>query len=563
MLSRIAKMKALFTLVLLMLTQTSASAQETRGGRLRDPFACLNIPAHLSPREIRRTLKSLLQGRGSEDAVSYCRIAELMKRVGDTRAESFYEKAIAADDAEPAYELFYADYLRNFRGAKRPLFARAERHYYQALRKSKQLKDKASWDVEARGRIERGRIALYQEDGLPLFYRGSDASADDGYAEQPYLFFSTTYRNARLTTDFESVDDARALTSEALFTSSRQRLNRALTADELEGIVREKGQFETYNRLRFRYRHLPAFDVFYKHRKINVAQITNFFAPNRFNDFRMNEVGFAVEKSFSALRHADVFLRGTYQKTFRKGLIEFLPERREEVNHFEARGAVSHFVGPDKVTLEAVYVFQDINPDIPNPPKRERRIAAATLTYQVFRPLPFLQSVYGKRFETRGLHLSGGAVRDTESFGGVDLRKRDYFFGAALRGLGRFDLSIQPTFFSASVTGDASQSHRHYRTNANLLYRIKDEEEELTVPEGATGLRMAFLHLVVPFKHDVALRGPAAFENVNVGAGLDAKFFSLGPRRTTFLASFRYNHQRFHNLRKNLNLYSLSLSMGF
>lgn len=271
----------------------------------------------------------------------------------------------------------------------------------------------------------------------------------------------------------------------------------------------------------------------------------------------------AQETRVSASRHADVFLPGAYRKNFRKGLIEFLPERREEVNDFEARGAVSHFVGPDKVTLEAVYVFQDINPDIPNPPKRDRRIAGATLTYQVFRPLPFLQSVYGKQFETRGLHLSGGAVRDTESFGGVELRKRDYFFGAALRGLGRFDLSVQPTLFSASVTGDASQSHRYYRTNANLLYRVKDEEEELTVPEGATGLQMAFLHLVVPFKHDVALRGPDAFENVSVGTGLDAKLFNLGPRRTAFLASFRYNHQRFYNLRKNLNLYSLSLSMGF
>src|SRR6185295_11958052 len=45
-----------------------------------------------------------------ESAGEYLLIAELMKRAGDLRAGEYYKKAIATDESEPAYELFYADY---------------------------------------------------------------------------------------------------------------------------------------------------------------------------------------------------------------------------------------------------------------------------------------------------------------------------------------------------------------------------------------------------------------------------------------------------------------------
>src|SRR5689334_6958769 len=83
---------------------------------------------------IRSDIEERLQ-KSIENAGDYLLIAELMKRVGDLRADEYYQKAIAADGTEPAYELFYADYLRNFRGPGRPLFPDAEKHYRRAQKK--------------------------------------------------------------------------------------------------------------------------------------------------------------------------------------------------------------------------------------------------------------------------------------------------------------------------------------------------------------------------------------------------------------------------------------------
>jgi hypothetical protein len=541
-----------------------------------NPYGCQAVNRH-DLKTLRGIVEERLKNPLPQDAVSHCRTAELLKRVGDGRAPEYYEKAVKADGSEPAYELFYADYLRNFRGAQRPLFPQAEMHYYAALKKLNRIRERRAWDDETGRRIERGLVALYQRDGLPLLYRKSDAPGGERPVSVPYVFTGSIFGIARLTTGAEAVDDARAFTSEALFASSRQRLNRGLTSDELRGMARAKGQFETLSRIRFRYKELPAVDLLYRHGRIRNAQVTNFFEPDRFNDFRLNEYGVAVEKPFSVADY-DLFVRGAYRRIAREGLIEFLPRNDEHLNQFEATAAVSHYAGPDKVTLESTYVFQDINPDIGDPPERNRQIIAATLTYQFFRPIPFLQKVYGQRFETRGLHLLGGYVNDRERFGAVTVRKEDYFLGASLRGLGRFDVTAQPALFRARVTGDLSQSSSQYRTSASVLYRILDEEEEQGIPDRPLklhprflrsipakllGVRPAFIHLVFPFRQDTALGGLKEFENFNVGAELDAKFFTTGERRTTFLTSIRYNRQRFFRLDRSLNLFSFNVGMGF
>lgn len=516
-------------------------------------------------RDIRRLQGATADGPAPRDAYSNCVLAELLKRVGDGRAEHYYRKAIAAEAAEPEYELVYADYLRNFRGPRRPLFPQAERHYVEALRKFRRLPAgtrRSEGYERLRTRIERGLIALYQEDGLPILHK-ADRAGGEPAVERPVMFFSTSNRAARSVGDFERVDEVRSFTSEALFAASRQRLGRPLSAGELTGLIRPKRQFETLNRVRFRNGDWPVVDVFHRHREIDDAQITNFFRPGEFNDFRLREFGAAVEKTFDASPYFDLSLRGLYKRSERRGLIEFLPGSKERLNHFEANAAASRFAGPDKVTLEAIYLYQDINPDTPNPPERHRRIVAATLTYQMFRPIPLLDSVYGERFRPRGLHLFGGAAFDTERFGSVDIKKQDFFIGSSARGLGRVDLTLQPTFFKARVTGDATQSHSQYRTNFNLLYRALDEESEPGLPEERLGARWAFVHLGAAFKHDVALKGLKDFENFDAGVQLDTKFFIAGRRRTTFLTSLRYNYQQFYRLNKNLNLFAFDISMGF
>jgi hypothetical protein len=500
------------------------------------------------------------------DAYSNCVVAELMKRVGDSRATHYYQAAINADDSEPEWELLYADYLRNFRGAQRPLFHQAERHYLEALSKLKRLREDRRWNpdyAELQDRVERGLVALFQQDGVPLLH--SSLQTGDGTAvEKPAVLFASINRASESINDFDRVDDVRALTSEALFSSSRQRQNKSLSDAELFGLVRSRPKFETLNRVRFRPGDVPVLDVFYTHRQITDAQVTSFFRPGEFNDFRLREFGVALEESLPVAKVFDLYLRGSYKRSERRGLIEFFPGNKEHVDQFEATAAMSRFVGPDKAVLESVYLRQNIHPDQPNPPSiRNRQIIAATFTYQIFRPLPFLEAVYGQRFETRGLHLSGGAALDQERFGATEIQKRDFFVGASLRGLGRFDFTLQPTVFKARVTGDKSQTNSQYRTNFNVLYRFLDEEREPGIPDKKLGVHWAFVHLVVPLRHDITLQGLNAFENFDAGVQLDTKFFTTGRRRTTFLTSVRYEFQRFYKLNRNLNSFGFSIGMGF
>jgi hypothetical protein len=501
---------------------------------------------------IRRDIKERCQ-KSIENAGDYLLIAELMKRVGDLRADEYYQKAIAADGTEPAYELFYADYLRNFRGPGRPLFPDAEKHYRRAQKKLRRIDKQRPWDPITDQRVERGLVALYQEDGLPFVnWHQKDIA-------RPLLFFSSINRFAQLTGDFDNVDDVRAFTSEALLTSSR--LNQSLSDDVLRRIIRVKQQGETLNRFRFRYDALPLVEISYKYREIERAQITNFFEPNKFNPVRLNEFGVSIEKPLAVSGHFDLLLSGGYRRAKREGLIEFLPRNKEYINQYEGRAALSRFFGPDKSIVETVYVFQDIDQAVATPIRRSRRIVGAKFTYELLRFS--LDSAYRKRFETRGIHFFAGMLDDRESFDAARLVKNDYFVGSSLKG-DHYEITVQPAIFTSKVDGVSNQlRNSQYRTNFNFLWRIKDEEKQPGLPEKLHWLNPAFIHLVIPFKHDIAIRGLNKFENYNIGIALNAKFFRTGSQRTTFLMSAGYQYQRFYKLNRNLNLLSFNVSMGF
>jgi|SRR5215213_398765 len=523
-----------------------------------------------SLRAIRKSISDLTgviqKANQPPDFYSLCVLAELLKRVGDSRAERYYKAAIDAAPDDSEYSLLLADYVRNFRGAQRPLFARAELHYFEALHKLNELAEKSpdnTRDEQLRKRIERGLITLYQEDGIPLVDEPVNTEWPETI-EKPVIFFGSINRAARSIGDLERVDDVRSFVSAALFAASRARLNRPLSPEELAALIRPKSQFETFNRFRFRPGRWPVVDFFTRERRIDEGQLTNFFRPQgEFNDVRLSDLGIAVEKSFAASHYFDAYLRASYTRSKRTGLIEFLPDTAEKINEFQVNAAASRFVGPDKLLFETTYAYQDINSQTTNPPKRDRQIVGGTLTYQLFRPIPFLDPVYAGRFRPRGLHLYSGAVFDRERFGSVAIEKTDFFAGASLKGLGRVDLTLQPTFFKGRVTGDNTQSNSQYRTNFNLLYRLLDEETEPGIPEKKFGVRWAFVHLVIPFKHDIALTGLKEFENFNLGIQTDTKFFTAGRGRTTFLASFRYSYQGFYRLNKNQNLFSFEMGLGF
>jgi hypothetical protein len=548
--------------------------QDAKAAERPNPFSCIGeanaLGSELTADDLYKEIEKRIASLDHSNANSLCIIAELMKRSGNYHAEEYYTKSIKADETEPAYELFYADYLRNFRGAQHPLFSEAEEHYYAAWKKLKQIEnenDQRPWEKDTKERVERGLIALYQEDGLTLFHWNSNNIDSNKFLKRPFVFFSTINQYAKSTTDFDEVDDARNFTSEALFAASEQRLNRNLTDNELRGIIRAKEQFETLNRLRYRYKQWPALDIFYKYRDIESAQITNFFEPNKFNDVSLNEYGIAVEKPFNFFPGFDLFLKGIYKRIKREGIIEFLKDNKEDVDHYEVKAVISRFIGTNKANLDITYVYQNIKPDVSNPPDRDRQIIAATIT--------FIRPLYELHFETRGLEVFGGVVYDKDSFDDVDIKKNDYFIGASLRGLkisdnlNTFDLTIQPAIFTSKVDNDESQDNSQYRTNFTLLYRFIDEEITPWMPlDKLMGVYPAFLHLVIPFRHDVAIDGPKDFENFKIGIELASKFFLNESFNTkfmgaTFLASARYDYQQYYKLDKDVDIFSFNLSMGF
>ena len=490
----------------------------------------------------------------------YLLTAELMKQLGERRAAEYYEAAISAAPNQPAYELFYADYLRNYRGPRRPLFGEAADHYFAALAK---LLESESRDPVIADRIDHGLVALYQEDGLPLVWRG----------ERPEVFFSSIDRMARSTADLDEVHDTRDFTSEALFASSGARLNRPLTREELRAIARVKEPRATFDRLRLRRGGL-GLDFFYEGRLIGAGRITNFFVPAVSNDVALRTYGAAIEYTTGSHPPLDLYGRLAYTRANREGVIEFAPSQREIINQLDLRLAGARFVGPDKVHAELSASVQDIEPEnIGNPPRHVRQLAAVTGEYLYVRPLPFLGNSYGL-FATRGVHLRAGASMDVEWFGNVRVGRRDVYAGVQADGIGPFDITVQPGIIRASVGGDPSQTHQHRRLDANVVLRLIDEERQPGIPQMRfLGLYPAFVHLVFPYKKDVAMEGLNAFENQRIGAALAVKLFRRALPETfsepvrvhpaTILLSIGYDRQRFPHLDKSENLYSVSIGLGY
>ena len=528
---------------------------------------------------IQETCRELLLCKvpNSQEALVEC--AEKLKGFGDYyAAEKYYREAILFDNNNPHYELLYADYLRVFRGPpNRPLFQDAEAHYFEALRKIEAIQDKQR-TKHLQYRVERGLLALYETDGLPLVSLPS-LLAGTTLRPRPWLSLASINTWGRETTSLDANDDIRKFTSEVLFARSPMRRNSLLSAEELKAIAGWQEQFETFDRLRFRYKQWPVLDLFFKYHHIDAAQVTNSFEPTSFNDVKLHEYGLTIERTLSLTPafDGDLLLRGTFKRIDREGTIEFHPDRSDRMNHVEVETALSRFFGPNRGDLAVRYIFQDIHPDIPAPPQRMRQIVAVTLSYRIARgnidQHPD-QATFRERVETQhSWNIFGGAVYDSERFGNIDVTKYDFFVGTALRRLAqRFDITLQPTFFTGNVEKDPSQDQKQYRTNLTLLYRIIDEEDpdplkeqelEQAFTQGSRGIHTTFLHLIMPLRHDIALEGPRDFENVRLGLGLAGKFFSKTLRGPTFLVSASYAYQYYYHLHKDLNLVNVTVSMGF
>jgi hypothetical protein len=560
-----------------------AHAQAPPTAALLDP---LSLPARCrihdndSIKKLRKDLQDDLAHEDLHDGMQYFCIAERMKRLGDSRAEKFYEKEIQAAPNNPNYELYYADYLRNFRGAQTPLFPQAEEHYSKALAEINAIPGANSIvrsGNDTQSLVERGLIALHQQDGLPLAY-WQPTSDSDKMPRRPFAFFATINRYQQSPSELDREADIRDYTSEALFAESSLRRNKTLTAEELERLIRDKKAFETLDRIRLRYKAWPSVDVYYIHRQTNNAQITYFdlrnidenpFNPhNNFNELRQNDFAIKADKPFSLSRCFDVNLTIGFRFVQRWGLIEGAPAAHENIPQLDSKIALSKFAGPDKAHLEVTYTYQWIQPAVPNFQNRYRDFFGVTGTYQLFRPLGlFHRSSYRNRFTQRGWDFFAGFLRDNEAYFGPDAfpRRRDYFFGTSPRGLlwSRFDLALRATRFTSDVKGIGSQKNSQWRPDVTGLIRVVDEDSTQGIPGARQGMHLEFIHLVGEVvREDLAQTGLGVYENRKYGGGLDTAFYTTRSR-TTFLASVRYDRERYFHLDRSADIFSASFSIGF
>lgn len=200
----------LLAAVLLVLAAPSAAIPVLAPIPASDPFdvvdGALSLRASLTDSKLRDLIQERMHQVAAEDASGLLFTAELLEQAGDYRANDYFTAAIAAAEDDAAYELFFADYLRNFRGPQRPLFAAAEEHYFAALAKlSRQARSAPRWSL-VRERVLRGLVALYQADGLPITWR-------QGPASRPFAFLALIARAAASTSDLDEIHDVRDLTA--------------------------------------------------------------------------------------------------------------------------------------------------------------------------------------------------------------------------------------------------------------------------------------------------------------------------------------------------------------
>lgn len=549
--------------------------------RWSDPYGVYECAASVIKKEKTSTIKSLVHGKlpvfkeecvqelilrkdkASGKADWAFLLAELMKGVGDYRASSQYVEAILGDPNEAAFSYFYGEYLRNFRGPRRePLYPRAEKEYIEC---GKTLDDVAAkhisvaHDKETRSRLSRSLVALHQRDGVALALR-------DGSV--PVVSFASVFRAAETNADLDRTSDIRDYTSAAAFAQSGARKGAPLTLSEYRSLIRVETPIESFDRVRFRDGNMPVIDVFYDYRHTSNVAPEVYQPPFNFVPLNLNNLGVGISKPFSIGDAIDVSISGSFQQSWRKGLIEYLPDSIERIRQYQGTVDVARFVGRDKLNLSMLYAFQSITPDVQGSPNRERTFLAPAISYDFFRPY-----TYGEHFQTRGIGVFAGALLDRETYPvpagyrtpDTLVWRRDVYFGISARGLdaGRWDVTLQPTFFSSEVRPDSTQNNSQYRTNLVVLRRLIDEEKSPGLPGKRPGAHLGFVHLVFPMSHDVARTGIEAYRNFKAGAELDAMWYNSRRGGVTFLSSFRYDFQRFYFLNKNQNLFTVGVSVGF
>lgn len=558
-----------------------------------NPFACLGA-YDIATRDhdvaqIRHELE-LREARAGENtasaearAIDACVIAKLRARLGDGDAADAFESAIALAPDEPAYELFAGEYWSGARGARAPVLERAEAHYYRALDQLAELREQGTtrpWHAVVDDWVHKRLLVLYQQDGLPLL--PWKAYPQDGRGRlAPGLFASSQLRVARDTRDFFHNSEMRQFTGEAAFASSWMRANRELTALERWNLARAPLRYQMDNRLRLRHAWLGALDLVHSVYESPDSQVTEFYHPTTFSNVWVQQLGGGFDRVLALGSLFDVRLAGGVRQVQRQGVIEFHPEQNERFWLYEARPSVSRFFGPNKLTIDGVYVRMDLQhaQGARDEQLRQKVIRGGRVDFAVYAPLALPSLVpggFGLRTQSiRGLHLYAGAVEDAEVYGLRTVTNRDVYAGTSYGGNGRLDVTLQGTYYTSNtafvdIQGDMprlySASGQYFssaRGTAIVQVRLADPDRQPGVPRSIAGFASDEATLVFPVHYERAIAGRPDYENFRGGAELWGKVFATGLGGTTFLLTGGYELQVFPRISKAIHVVSAALRIGW
>lgn len=502
----------------------------------------------------------------------WCVIAELSLTLGDDRAAQYYARAIATAP-DPGYELRLGDYFRTMRGARGALSSQAVRHYLAALDGVRARADSPGGSDDAIAAwATRGLRLTYQQDGLAV----TPPPASSGRATSPWptLAVIVAGRVGFDTNDTRlddasaaQVDDARRFTAEAMFASSAFRAARSLTGNELQAIARAPLRAELMARGRLRASLFGALDVWYRQAQVDGGEIASYQQPTVMNDITTSELGAGFAHALDLSPVFDLLLAGDYRRIHRVGVVESAPEQPQDFNVFELRPAIARYLGPDRVSLAGQYsamIIPDAMGGAVADRARGRMIAAVDIDYTMNRLLL-------RPFASPALRAFAGIAQDAETFGTRLVRRRDLHLGLGVSRVHGWDATVQASAFTAAVEvqsrdpaqtlEDPQQRNAQYRTTVVLLRRVIDEDAVgLWQEDGAV---VVSVNAVATVRHDLALRGLAAYDNVRGGVELWTKLLVSGLRDTAVLLSAGYDHQYFYAIGKDLHIVHVDVRMGW
>jgi hypothetical protein len=574
-----------------LLTSVAVRAQDPE----LNPFECLgryeaatgNRAIAQIDKELERRVELLREPNEPRTvrAVKHCVIGQLKARLGHADAAEHFERAISLNEKEPGWELFAGNYWSGARGAQAPVLELAERHYYRALRKLDALRRERrfrDYHSTVEEWVRKRLLVLYQQDGLPLL--PWKAYPQDGSGlNAPGLSLAAGFDVAKDTRDFFHNSEMRTFTGEAAFAASDLRAGAALDDVAIYELARAPLRHQLDLRGRARHNAIGALDAIYTRYRAEESQITSFYEPNRnFADVAVDEFGGAYHRVFPLYPLFDLRAQFSYRRVSRTGAIEFLPERRELFDLFEAKPAISRFLGSDKLTLSGVYALLDVTDvkgGVPAERLREKWIRGATLEYALYSPLvlPSLQdgSLRPYRAPIRGWYFYGGFLQDDEVYGLRTVTRRDYYGGTRFEGPANYDFTLQGTYYTSHTAAldvnelspvlrtDPSQTFSSFRSTVVLQRRLVNPDVTPGLPSSAFGFAPDMLNLVVPVSHEFAVTGPSHYENIRAGAELWWKVFGTGVWGTTVLFTVGYDYQYFYQITKALHMAHASVRVGW